>query len=148
MKKGQVDKKMLRKLEEKIKDKLESATRRVDVFESRNWIQYVNQNVMSLVRFYSGPVKLTLGGLDRIDKIIRQHLTTEGMLMKRGMATGRLYMSPDDIGMGMKNSVVVYLIELVRLLLQYKWGTIFRQEWFWRMEETMTKRNGKGVWMR
>ena len=26
-------------------------------------------------------------------------------------------------------------------------GTIFRREWFWRMEE-LTKRNGKGVWMR
>ena len=41
----------------------------------------------------------------------------------------------------------VYLIELVRLLLQYKWGTIFRIEWFWRMEE-LTKRNGKCVWTR
>ena len=38
-------------------------------------------------------------------------------------------------------------MELVRLLLQYKWGTIFRQEWFWRMQEA-TKRNGKGMWMR
>ena len=41
----------------------------------------------------------------------------------------------------------MYLIELMRLFLQYKWGTIFRQEWFWRMEE-MTKRNGKGIWFR
>ena len=49
--------------------------------------------------------------------------------------------------MGLKSCVGVYLIELVRLLLQYKWGTIFRSEWFWRMEE-VTKRNGKGVWMR
>ena len=49
--------------------------------------------------------------------------------------------------MGLKSSVAVYLLELVRLLLQYKWGTIFRQEWFWRMEEP-TKRNGKGMWLR
>ena len=57
-------------------------------------------------------------------------------------------MKPDDMGMGLKSSVAVYLLELVRiLLLQYKWGTIFRQEWFWRMEE-LTKRNGKGVWLR
>ena len=38
-------------------------------------------------------------------------------------------------------------MELVRLFLQYKWGTIFRSEWFWMMEE-LTKRNGKGMWMR
>ena len=102
---------------------------------------------MSVVRFYSGPVKFTLGWLDKIDKMIRQHLTRQGMLMKRGMATSRLYMKPDDMGIGLKCSVRVYLLELVTILLQYKWGTIFRQEWFWRMEE-LTKRNGKGAWLR
>ena len=100
---------------------------------------------MSVVRFYSGPVKLTLGRLDRID-MIRLHLTQQGMLMKRGMATSRLYRKPDDMGLGLKSCVAVYLIELVRILLRYKWGTIFRQEWFWKMEE-LTKRNGKGVWL-
>ena len=72
MKKGQVDKKeMLRKLEERIKEKLEEPTRRVDVFESLNWILFINQNVMSLVRFYSRQVKFTLGWLDRVDRTIR-----------------------------------------------------------------------------
>ena len=47
----------------------------------------------------------------------------------------------------MKGCVGVYLVELVRILLQYKLGTIFRPEWFWRMEEFM-KRNGKGAWLR
>ena len=56
-------------------------------------------------------------------------------------------MSPDDMGLGLKSIVAIYLLELLRLLLQYKWGPIFRQEWFWRMEE-LTKRNGKGVWLR
>ena len=42
--------------------------------------------------------------------------------MKRGMATSRLYMKPDDMGMGLKSCVAVYLLELVSLLLQYKWG--------------------------
>ena len=46
--------------------------------------------------------------------------------------------------MGMKSCIGVYLLELVRLLIQYKWGTNYRQEWFSRMEE-MTKRNGKGI---
>ena len=101
---------------------------------------------MSVVRFYSGPVKFTLGLLDKVDMMICQHLTQQGLLMKRGMATSRLYTSPDDIGMGLKSCIGVYLLELVRLLLQYKWGTIFRSEWFWRMEE-LTKRNGKGVWI-
>ena len=55
-------------------------------------------------------------------------------------------MSPDDMGMGLKSCVGVYLLELVRILLQYKWGTIFRQEWFWRMEE-LPKRNGNGIWV-
>ena len=102
---------------------------------------------MSVIRFYSGPVKFTLGLLDRIDKMIRQHLTQQGLLMKRGMATSRLYMKPDDMGMGLKSCVGVYLLELVRLLLQYKWGTIFRREWFWRTEE-MTKKNGNCVLLR
>ena len=52
---------MMAKLEERIKEKLEEPTRRVDVFEARNWIHFVNQNVMSVIRFYSGPVKFTLG---------------------------------------------------------------------------------------
>ena len=102
---------------------------------------------MSVVRFYSGPVRFTLGWLDRIDRTIRQNLTQQGMLMKRGMATSRLYMKPDDMGMGLKGSVAVNLVDLVRILLQFKWGTIFRGEWFWRMDE-LSKRNGKRVWMR
>ena len=53
---------------------------------------------------------------------------------------------PDHTGFGMKSRVGVYLLELVRLI-QYKWGTIFRHEWFWRMEE-LTERNGKGIWLR
>ena len=89
-----------------------------------------------------GLSKFTLGWLDGNDKTIRQHLTQQGLLMKRGMATSRLFMKPDDMGFGLKSSVGVYLLELVRILLQYKWGTIFRSEWSWRMEET-TKRNGK-----
>ena len=79
--------------------------------------------------------------------MIRQRLTPQGMSMKRGMATSRLYMNPDGMGLGLKSAVAVFLLELVRLFLQYKWGTIFRSEWFWRMEE-MTKRNGKGIRMR
>ena len=62
MKKGEVHRKeMLVKLEERIREKLEEPTRRVDVFETRNWIQCVNQNSMSVIRFYSGSVKFTLG---------------------------------------------------------------------------------------
>ena len=129
------------------KEKLEDSAKRVEVFDSRNWIHYINQNVMNIVRFYRGPVKFTLGWLDRMDRMIRQHLTQQGLLMKRGMATSRLYMKPDDMGMGLKSCVAVYLLELVRLLLQYKWGTIFRQEWFWMMVE-LTKTNRKGIWMR
>ena len=112
MKRGEVDiKGMMKRLEERIKEKLEEPTRRVDVFESRNWIQYVNQNVMSVVRFYSGPVKFTLGWLDRVDRTIRQHLTQQGMLMKRRMATSRLYMKPDDMSMGLRSCVGVNLVE-------------------------------------
>ena len=88
MKKGEVElEEMARKLEERIKEKLEEPRRRVDLFEARNWVQFVNQNIMSVVRFYSGPVKFTLGWLDRVDMIIRQHLTQQGMLIKCGMAT-------------------------------------------------------------
>ena len=113
------------------------------MFEARNKIHYANQKVMNVVLFFSGPVKFTIGWLDRIDMLIRQHLTWQGMLMKLGMATSRLHMKPNDMGLGLKSCVAVYLLELVRLLLQYKWGTIFGNEWFWWMEES-TKRNGKG----
>ena len=125
---------MAKRLEERIRVKHEEPTRRVETFEERNRTQNVNQNIMFVVQFFSGPVKFTLVLLDRIDMMIRQHLTQQGTLMKRGMATSRLYMKPEDMGMGLKSSVAVYLLELVRLLLQYKWGTIFRQEWFggWR----------------
>ena len=47
---------------------------------------------------------------------------------------------PDDMGFGMKSCVALYVFELVRIL-QYKWGTVFRQEWFRGMEE-LTKRKG------
>ena len=145
---GEVERKeIMKRLEERIKDNLDDPTKRVDVFETRNWIHYINQNVMSVVRFYSGPVKFTLGWLDRMDRTILQHLTQEGMLMKREMATSRLYMKPEDMGMGLRSCVGVYLVELVRIILQSKLETIFRQEWFWRMEE-LTKRNGKGIWVR
>ena len=148
MKKGEVKRKeMKKKLEQRIRETLEEPTKRVAVFEARNRIHFVNQNIMSVVRFYSGPVKFTLGWLDRIDLTIRHHLTSQGMLMKRGMATSRLYMKPDDMGMGLKSSVAVYLLELVRILLQYKWRTNFRSEWFWRMEE-ITERNGNDVLFR
>ena len=126
---------MRKALEGRIEEKLEEPTRRVEVFEALNWIQLISQNVMSVVRFYSGPVRFTLGWLDGNDKMIRQHLTGQGMLMKRGMTTSRLFMKPDDMGFGLKSRVGVYLLELVRILLQYKWGTIFRQEWFWRMDD-------------
>ena len=62
MRKGEVERKvMMTKLEERIKEKLDAPVARVDVFEARNWTHFINQNVMSVVRFFSGPVKFTLG---------------------------------------------------------------------------------------
>ena len=90
------------KLEQRIKDKLEEPTKSVDIFEARNRIHFINQNVMSVVRFYSGPIKFTLGWLDIIDMMIRQHLAQQGMRMKRGMATSSLYMKPGRHGMGLE----------------------------------------------
>lgn len=61
MKSGTVDRKqMMVKLEERIGEKLEEPMKRVEVFEAKNWIHYIDQNIMSVVRFYSGPVKFTL----------------------------------------------------------------------------------------
>ena len=101
MRKGEVERKeMMDKLEERNDEKLEDPTRRVESFEARNRIHFINQNVMSVVGFYSGPVRFTLGWLDRIDQMIRQHLTSQGMLMKRGMASSRLDVKHDDIVFG------------------------------------------------
>ena len=121
------------KLEERIRYKLGEPTKRVEVLESRNRIHFVNQNWMSVTWFFSGPVKFTLGLLDRIDMTIRQHLTKQGMLMKRRMSTSRLDMKRDDMGLDLKSCVGVYLLELVRILLQYKWGP-------------SSDRNGSGGW--
>ena len=92
---------MTQKLEQRIQEKLNEPTKRIVMFE-KNWVLYINQNVMGVVRFYSGPVKLTLAWLDRIDHIIRQHLANQGLAMKRGTATSRLYMKTDDMGVGLK----------------------------------------------
>ena len=73
---------------------------------------------MSVIRFYSGPVKFTRWWLDRMDKLIRQHVTSEGMVMRRGMSTSPVYMRPDDMGFGLKSGVEVYLLELVRIIFQ------------------------------
>ena len=122
------------KLEERTIAKLDEPMKRVEVFEVKNWIHFINQNVMSVMRFYSGPVKFTLGWLDRVDKTISLHLTTKVMLMKRGMATSSIYMKTDDKGIGLKSCVGVYLLELVRIL-QYKWEPYFGV-------------NGSGGWRR
>ena len=98
---------------------------------------------MSVVRFYSGPVKFTLGVDDRIDPPA-PYKARDADETRHGNEPP--LQKPNNMGMGLKRCVSVYLLELVRLLLQYKWGTIFRQEWLWRMEE-LAKRNGKGVWL-
>ena len=108
---------------------------RVGNFNTMNWFLFISQNVTSVVRLYDVPIKFTICLLDKTDKLIQQHLASQRLLMKRGMATSHLYTSPDGMGLGLKSSVGVYLLELARILLQYKWGTIFRQEWFWRTEE-------------
>ena len=123
MKKGEIERKtVMEKLEEWIKKKSDEPAQGVDVFEAMNRIHFIIQNVMSVIRFYNGPFKFTIGWLDRIDRTIRQHLTSQGMLMKRGMATSRLCMSPDNMGIGLTSSVAVYILELVRFPLQYKWA--------------------------
>ena len=95
MRKGEVERnEMMEELEEQRIKELEDLIKRVGIFESKNLIHFIHQNVMSVVRFYSGPVMFTLGWLDRMDRTIRQHLTQQWMLMKRGMATSSLYMSP------------------------------------------------------
>ena len=83
------------------------------MFEAENRIHFVNQNIMSVIRFYSGPVKFTIGWLDKVDRTIGQHLTRQGMLMKRGMETSRLYTSQDDMVMSFKSRVGVYPVEIV-----------------------------------
>ena len=42
---------MMKRLEGMILEKLDEPTERVKMFEAKNWILYINQNVMSLVRF-------------------------------------------------------------------------------------------------
>ena len=94
MMKGGVERnETMSKLEERIKEKLDEAAKIVEVSETRNRIQYINQNSTGVVRFYSGTLKFALGWLDRIDMTIRHHLTQQGMLMKRGMSSARLYTS-------------------------------------------------------
>ena len=46
----------------------------------------------------------------------------------------------DDMGMGLRSCEGVFPLVLVRIFLQYKWGTIFRQEWFLRKEEVKKRK--------
>ena len=72
MKRGEVDRnEMMSKLEQRIVEKLQEPSKRVEVFEMRNRVHFINRNVMSVIRFYSGPVKFTIGLLDMMDMTIR-----------------------------------------------------------------------------
>ena len=145
MKKGEVDRKEMAKRPEEWKwVKLEDPTRRAETFEARNWTMHLNQNTMGVVRFFSGPVKFTLGWLDRIYKLIRQHLTKPRDADEARHGDKPPLHEARGHSLRIEELLAVYLVELVRLLLQYKWGTIFRQEWFWRMDRS-SKRNCDGV---
>ena len=54
---------MMDKLKERIREKLDEPTKRVRVFEARNWVHFINQNVISVIRFYSGRSSSPSGGL-------------------------------------------------------------------------------------
>ena len=70
--KAERKKEMMEKLEEMFKDKLETPTWRVEVFESRNCVLKVNQNVNERDQVLQLAGKFTLGLLDRMDWLIRQ----------------------------------------------------------------------------
>ena len=56
-KRGEMDRnEMMAKLEQRIIGKLQEPSQRVEVFEASNRIHFINKDVMSVVRFYSGPV--------------------------------------------------------------------------------------------
>ena len=55
--KGEVDRdQMMAKLEERTREKLEQPANMVECFEARNLNQCINQNVMSVIWFFSGHV--------------------------------------------------------------------------------------------
>ena len=60
----------MEKLEAIIREKLEEPMKRVALFEFENRIEFVNQNVMGVVRFSRGPDRFTLGWLAGIDTMI------------------------------------------------------------------------------
>ena len=95
--------------------------------------------IVELILFSSQ--SFSFGRLDRVDTLFRHHIKKKVML-KRRMSASRLFTSPNSIDITI--SVGVDLLELVRLLIKFKWGTIFLQELLWRMDG-ITKRNGIGV---
>ena len=119
----------MRRIEESVEGKRKEPAQRIDEFEAKNLIRFINRNDTSVIRFNSRPVKFALGVLYKMNKLIRDQRTGQGMMMKRGMVTSLLHTKPDDMGMGMKSCVAVYLLESVRVLIQYKWAAIFRSEW-------------------
>ena len=54
---------MMANVEERIREKLEEPTRRVETFEARNWTLFVNQNMMSVFGFIAGQSSSPSGGL-------------------------------------------------------------------------------------
>ena len=68
IKKAEIARKEMTVKQEERECKYEEPNARVRIFEARNWILFVNQNVMSIIRFYTGSVKFTIGWLDRMTK--------------------------------------------------------------------------------
>ena len=57
---------MIEKVEVRKREKLEEPSKRVDDFEVMNWARFINRNVMSAVRFFSGPSSSPSGGLTEL----------------------------------------------------------------------------------
>ena len=82
----------------------------------------------------TGPPSSHAGGLTGLTgQDDQQASDKQWMWMKRGMATSRLYMKPDEMCLGLKSCVGVDLLELVRGILDYK-------------REPSSVRSGSGGW--
>ena len=85
-----------------------------------NIIRQINSDVISKLRYGSSVVPWRMGDLDKLDAVIRRKLYEHGIYSKL-LTSARLYVSKEQLGLGLMSCRNEYTKELFRVILKYKW---------------------------
>ena len=90
----------------------------IQQLSTMNIIRQINSDIISKLRYGSSIVPWKLGDLDKLDKIIRRKLYEKGIYNKM-MSSARLYISKEQLGLGLMSCRNEYTKELFRVILKY-----------------------------